>query len=209
MSSIAIQLAATLSGVVVILIGLFASELITSHVAQASVYEVRFDGVRANDSVLDACVFKTQPMYTFNRGDYMEMATTTRYGVIATTTGTVFVRNEEGQVVDDDDEVVGEDLSTAATTTGTVHDRWILGTHMDADNDGEPDVAMPGDPVFRDLHVDNNPVLNCGLDSFAGSQAVLFLVPIVWYLFILTLGLSMIGFAGLGFAGRGPLAGGR
>ena len=47
----------------------------------------------------------------------------------------------------------------------------------------------------------------CNLSGFMGSEAVLFLLPIVYYLFIIAIGLGMIGAGSLGVVGRGPTAG--
>ena len=65
-----------------------------------------------------------------------------------------------------------------------------------------------GDAVTSDVLVAvNNPAVECGLSNFTGSTAVLFLVPIVYYLFILAIGLGMIGVGALGVTGRGPSGG--
>ena len=50
--------------------------------------------------------------------------------------------------------------------------------------------------------------VECNLSGFMGSEAVLFLLPIVYYLFIIAIGLGMIGAGSLGVVGRGPTAGG-
>ena len=185
MSNITFQLVTLLVGVVVIVVGLTLSDLVTAQVAGASTYEVRYNTVRNSDEVLGECVFQSQPKTALD---------------------------EKGTACSD--RKAGGDLKNGEQCVLTLDSE----IEEDSDPDSEdyvfsdPDAVRvrPGDSVVRIMApIDNNPMLDCGLGTFTGSSAVLFLVPIVWFLVVLSIGLSMIGFAGLGIAGRGPLAGGR
>ena len=46
----------------------------------------------------------------------------------------------------------------------------------------------------------------CDVEGFSGAGVVLFLMPIVYFLVIIAIGLGMVGMGALGIAGRGALA---
>ena len=62
MSALGIQLTAVIGGILVILIGLIATDFITAHVAGARNYQVKWENVRNSDDVLHTCLFEGQPM---------------------------------------------------------------------------------------------------------------------------------------------------
>ena len=50
--------------------------------------------------------------------------------------------------------------------------------------------------------------VDCNISSFTGSEAILNLTPIVYFLSVIAIGIGLIGVGALGMAGRGALAGG-
>lgn len=190
MSNITIQLTALLGGVVVILVGLTLSDLVTAAVAGANTYEVRYNTVRNSDEVLGECVFQSQPKTALDKK------------------GMACDLNADGEPKKDGKCVLTQTSEIEENSDPDIPTDYVF---SDLDDLGTPAVTVrPGDSVVPIMApIDNNPMLDCGLGTFTGSSAVLFLVPIVWFLVVLSIGLSMIGFAGLGIAGRGPLAGGR
>ena len=191
MSNITFQLVTLLVGVVVILVGLTLSDLVTAAVAGANTYEVRYNTVRNSDEVLGECVFQSQPKTALDKK------------------GGGCIQGEDGKLPEMGDFCVLTQTSGIEENSNPNMRPYYVFSDLDAL--GNPAVTVrPGDSVVPIMApINNNPMLDCGLGTFTGSSAVLFLVPIVWFLVVLSIGLSMIGFAGLGIAGRGPLAGGR
>ena len=46
---------------------------------------------------------------------------------------------------------------------------------------------------------------NANIGSFSGAQSVNDLIPLLWFVVVVMVGVGLVGLAGAGFVGKGPL----